>query len=178
MTSSGQFPFDADRLDVTGEARQVLEGVATGGLGGTPYSLAPRWHAGVPPRQWRPSKRWCGSIAGVGRSHWGCRQATTPVFACHLAGGRWPLKILRLGAFWTWRSMTWSERYPLSSPLTKGSLFRSGPSHSIGRCNSVREYSCRRPIPECLAWARVELARNPIQLGLCVAGEVGPLCKY
>ena len=42
------------------------------------------------------------------------------------------------------------------------------------RCNSVREYICWYPIAECLAWPRIELARDPIQLSLCVAGEVDP----
>ena len=42
-------------------------------------------------------------------------------------------------------------------------------SHSTGRCNSFREYICRRPIAECLGGSCVELARNPIQLRLGVA---------
>ena len=49
---------------------------------------------------------------------------------------------------------------------------RTWTSHSTGRCNGFREYICRRPIAECLAWPGIELARDPIQLSLCVAGEV------
>ena len=34
----------------------------------------------------------------------------------------------------------------------------SSVSHSTGRCNGFREYICRRPIAEGLAWPRIELA--------------------
>ena len=67
-----------------------------------------------------------------------------------------------------------SARSPQISIMI-GPEFPPNPANSIGRCNSFREYIRRRPIAKCLAGPRVELARNRIQLGLGVAGEVGPL---
>ena len=50
------------------------------------------------------------------------------------------------------------EAYPV--------LLNTAASHSTGRCNGLREYIGRRPIAECLAWPRIEFARDPIQLSL------------
>ena len=46
---------------------------------------------------------------------------------------------------------------------------------STGQCNSVSEYIRRGSIAECLAWPRVERACDLVELGLGVAGKVGPL---
>ncbi len=46
-----------------------------------------------------------------------------------------------------------------------GSVYTAA-SHSTGRSNGFREYICRRPIAECLAWPRIELAADPMQLSL------------
>ncbi len=79
---------------------------------------------------------------------------------------------------WWWFTSSRPDRNPLLSgrvlALPGAAHDQAGPSHSTGRCNGFREYICRRPIAECLAGSCVELARNPIQLRLGVAGEVGP----